>query len=73
MRKNISFGKGIKHRADEIIKVRGFKGLSELLSALVREEYERRTPPIIYPTGQETGIQRKILDSVNAAKSKGHH
>lgn len=51
-RKNVSLPSAIQKRAKEIIKVRGFNGLSDCLQALVREEYERRTPPTVIPSGK---------------------
>lgn len=41
-RKNISLTEPIDARAQEIIRRRGFTGLSDMIATLVREEYERR-------------------------------
>jgi hypothetical protein len=49
MRKNISLSSQVEERAKAIIKARGFDGLSDLIAALVREEFERRHPPTIVP------------------------
>lgn len=46
MRKNVSLTPPIELRAEEIIKRRGFTGLSDMIAVLVREEYERRFPSI---------------------------
>jgi hypothetical protein len=46
-RKNISLHSEVEKRAKDIIKARGFAGLSDLLAALIREEHERRHPPEI--------------------------
>lgn len=48
-RKNISLNLTIQQRAETLIKLRAFTGLSDLLSALIREEWERRHPPAIEP------------------------
>lgn len=47
MRKNISLSAQVEERAKAIIEARGFDGLSDLIAALVREEYERRQPPVL--------------------------
>jgi hypothetical protein len=50
MRKNISVHQQIDERANKIIERRGFSGLSDLIAALIREEYERRFPgDLTYP------------------------
>jgi hypothetical protein len=49
MRKNISLSHSIEERAKRIIEARGFTGLSDLVAALIREEYERRNPPVVQP------------------------
>jgi len=41
-RKNISISEAIEGRAQQLIHARGFRGLSDLIDALIREEYERR-------------------------------
>jgi len=43
-RKNISLNLIIQERAEALIKLRGFTGLSDLLSSLIREEWERGHP-----------------------------
>jgi hypothetical protein len=50
MRKNISLSQQVEERAKAIIEARGFDGLSDLLAALIREEYERRQPPTLQET-----------------------
>jgi hypothetical protein len=42
MKKHISISKRDEERAEEIIELRGFDGLSDLIKTLIREEHERR-------------------------------
>jgi len=53
-RKNISLSEPIEERAQQLIKARGFSGLSDMLATLIREEYERRHPPTLQE-GQAPG------------------
>ena len=77
-RKQISLSDAIDERAKAIIKARGFSGLSGLLDALIREEYERRYPPIIsepgaYVLNDKTSLSKKTLsDAVEALETAEH-
>lgn len=42
IRKNITISDTMLDRGDEVAKARGFDDFSEMISALIREEYERR-------------------------------
>lgn len=56
MRKNVSLTAPIEERAKEIIRLRGFTGLSNMIAVLVREEYERKIaqPPAALKESQKT-------------------
>lgn len=41
-RKNVSITKPIDERVNALIKERGFRGLSDMIATLVREEFDRR-------------------------------
>lgn len=66
---NISLSEEVEARAQKIIDARGFSGLSDLLQALIREEYERRNPPVILsdslgeskPSAQATDVADAII------------
>lgn len=72
---NISLTRQIKRRADEIIRARGFAGpgLSDCVQTLIREEYERRSPPVVKPiSSDETPEEKadKVLNAADARKKK---
>jgi metal-responsive CopG/Arc/MetJ family transcriptional regulator len=48
MRFGVNLSPESRRRADAIIAARGFRGLSDVIAALIREEYERRCPPQIH-------------------------
>ncbi len=62
IRKNTTISKVILSRAEEIMKLRGFDDFSEFISALVREEHERRQPPILKEGSHgKRGIQSIVI------------
>jgi hypothetical protein len=60
-RKSLTFNPDILERAEVLMRARCFDELSEFISALVREEYERRQPPhladAIAPTPAPPAVQ----------------
>ncbi len=56
-RKNISISDPVEQRAKEVMKARGIVGLSSLMDVLIREEFERRQAPVIYPQHPATRAQ----------------
>jgi hypothetical protein len=69
-RKNVSLSLPIEARAQELIRARGFQGMSDLLATLIREEYERRQPPELDPAQQEALRRAKSTSNISYLKSK---
>lgn len=46
-RKSLTFNPEVVARAEAIMRARGFDEMSDFVSTLIREEYERRHPPVI--------------------------
>ncbi len=79
-RKNISLNALTEQSAKEIMKARKIPGpgYSALLDILVREEYERRQPPTIYPTHRtghltlnETAASHSEIDQISSEQKPG--
>lgn len=68
-RKNIHLTDPIEARAAEIIRERGFSGLSDMLATLIREEYERRRPPALKEVPPEYG---PVTPSTSEAAAPHH-
>ncbi len=49
IRKNTTISEAILERAEKLMALRGYDDYSEFISALVREEWERRHPPVLQP------------------------
>ena len=65
-RKNISLHDEVEKRAEELIRARGFSGLSDLVQSLIREEYERRHAPRVKPFySSPQPEQAKLNDSAS--------
>jgi Arc/MetJ-type ribon-helix-helix transcriptional regulator len=71
-RKNVSLSPQIEARASELIQARAFQGMSELIAALIREEYERRHPPTV-PDPAELAAKHKAQSQRNLAHLKSKH
>ncbi len=69
IRKNTTIGKNILERADAVMKARGFDDFSEFISALIREEYERRHPPVLTPSNK--GRHRLEQESAHTEEDEG--
>lgn len=69
MRKNISISDPIEKRAEELIRARGFSGLSDLIATLIREEWERRNEIRVLETAERPENKRIIETVVEEPKS----
>lgn len=57
---NVSWGPRTRKRAELLIELRDFKGVSDLLQTLIREEWERRQPPVLSSEAVEDAM--KLLE-----------
>lgn len=70
-RKNISLTEPIEERANEVIRERGFTGLSDMIAVLVREEFERRGLVLKdAPSSTLEEAEKKIVDAVETHYGK---
>jgi hypothetical protein len=66
-RRNVSLSAQVEARAEQIIKARGFDGLSDMVQTLIREEYERRHPAHVLKE-DPAPYGKKISSTTAAAK-----